>query len=348
MKPKLKPALTMKTLTPLLLATTALSAPSNPHPNALISKFSSLIVFGNSYTDNGIHAYTPPVPPQSNLTSTGGRVWPSYIQQYTGINLYDYAVSGAVCDAVIANTERNGIKQDQLPAFLADNSWRDTRTNEPALLNDPDKTVYAIWIGTNDLGYGGFLTEVQPAGMALSYFTECVYAQLDALYSVGARAFVLLNIAPLDLSPVYARAQDGGLATPLFWTDRAAYEANLTRSSEKMRQYLTMVNEVFEYKTPVDVVLNKRYAGSRVAVFDVHALITDIYENPGSYLNGTVPFNVTSTVEQCGSACDASDVRDSYLWYDDLHPSEQTDRIIAREFVKVVKGDTTWARFWRS
>ncbi|KAL4908787.1 hypothetical protein BDW74DRAFT_187320 [Aspergillus multicolor] len=339
----------MKSLfTTLVLASTALSAPTTPNPQGLLSRFSSLVVFGNSYTDNGVYSYTPPVAPQSTSRSTGGRVWPSYIQQYTGINLYDYAVSGAVCDTAIANTPRNGIKQNQLPNFLADNIWRNESTHAPALLNDPDETVYAIWIGTNDLGYGGFLTEVQPDGMPLTYFTECVYEQLDRLYEVGARAFVILNIAPLDKSPVYARAEDGGLPNPQFWTDRASYDGNLTRSSEKMRQYLTMVNAVFEYQTPVDVVIQKRFAGSKVAVFDVHSLITDIWENPGSYLNGTVPYNVTSTIVQCGSACDASDVRDSYLWYDDLHPSEQTDRIIAREFVKVVKGDGTWATFWKS
>jgi hypothetical protein len=76
--------------------------------------------------------------------------------------------------------------------------------------------------------------------------------------------------------------------------------------------------------------------------------MTDIWENPGNYLNGTVPHNVTSSVYQCGDACAASEVRDSYMWYDELHPSEQTDRIVAREFVNVVRGETKWARFWRS
>jgi hypothetical protein len=37
---------------------------------------------------------------------------------------------------------------------------------------------------------------------------------------------------------------------------------------------------------------------------------------------------------------------DSFMWYDELHPSEQTDRVIAREFVDVVKGNSKWATYW--
>lgn len=77
--------------------------------------------------------------------------------------------------------------------------------------------------------------------------------------------------------------------------------------------------------------------------------MTDIYNNPAAYLNGTAPLNVTGTVHQCdasGQQCTDSDSPDSFLWYDALHPSEQTDRVIAREFVGVVKGGSKWATYW--
>jgi hypothetical protein len=257
----------------LALATAASSAPTMLRHQGLLRRFSSLVVFGDSYTDNGVYSYIPPVAPQSNETSTGGRAWPSYVQQYSGVNLYDYAVSGAVCDSVTANTRRSGIKQDQMSSFLTDNSYRDNRTGSRALINPSDETVYAIWIGTNDLGYGGFLTEVQPDGMPLTYFTDCVYEQLDRLHAVGARAFVLMNIAPLDLCPEYARPENGGEETGQYWANKAGYDTNVTRSSEKMRQYFTMVNEVFEYRTPFELLLANRYPGSRFAVYDVHALV---------------------------------------------------------------------------
>ncbi|GFF52113.1 LOW QUALITY PROTEIN: hypothetical protein IFM46972_09459 [Aspergillus udagawae] len=368
------------TLLVLALAPTAtVGGPLQQRSRELLKRFTSLVVFGDSYTDNGIRSYKPPVAaevqPQSSIESevlTISNSQPKqapevvYIRQYTGANVYDYARSGAVCDAVIANTIRNGVKQNQIPSFLGDNGYVSNTTGEPALVNPPDETVYAIWIGTNDIGYGGFLTEVQPAGMPLTYLTDCLYAQLDRLYAIGARVFVLMNMAPLDLSPLYALPQNGGSVNAQYWTDKAAYDSNITRPSEKMRQYVTMVNAVYDYQTPYDVVVADRYPHSRFAVYDVHALVgfvdlpvplgcgtlwlihsqmTDIWANPSHYLNGTAPYNLTSSVYRCGSACASNAVRDSYLWYDDLHPSEQTDRIIAREFVNVVKGKI-WAAYY--
>ncbi|RAL16775.1 SGNH/GDSL hydrolase family protein [Aspergillus homomorphus CBS 101889] len=330
-----------------LASGTAVCAPSK-RSQALLKKFSSLVVFGDSYTDDGVYSYTPPVAEQSTNEWDGGRAWPSYVQQYSGINLYDYAVAGAVCDVMVANSQRNAVKQDQLPAFLADRQYINKTTGQTALINRPEETVYAIWIGTNDLGYGGFLTEVQPAGMPLTYFTECVYTQLDRLHAIGARNFVLMNLAPLDLAPEYALPQNGGLPAGEYWTDKSTYNANITQSSEKMRQYATMVNAVFEYQTPYDVQIAKRYPHSSFAIYDVHSLMTDIWKNPSNYLNGTAPLNVTSSIYRCGNACKSNAVRDSYMWWNDLHPSEQTDRIIAREFVKLVKGQSKWATYWRS
>jgi hypothetical protein len=75
--------------------------------------------------------------------------------------------------------------------------------------------------------------------------------------------------------------------------------------------------------------------------------MTDIYRNPSVYLNGTLPLNVTSSVVQCGPDCSSEDARDSFMWYDTLHPSEQTDRIIAREFLGVVRGGSKWAKYWK-
>ncbi|KAF7162418.1 hypothetical protein CNMCM5623_007709 [Aspergillus felis] len=330
------------TLLVLALAPTAtVSAPLQQRSRELLKRFTSLVVFGDSYTDNGVRSYKPPVAAESAKRSTGGRVWPSYIRQYTGANIYDYAWSGAVCDVLIANTVRNGVTQNQIPTFLEDNGYVSNTTGQPALVNPPDETVYAIWIGTNDIGYGGFLTEVQPAGMPLTYLTDCVYAQLDRLYAIGARVFVLMNMAPLDLTPLYALPQNGGSVNAQYWSDKAAYDSNITRSSEKMRQYVTMVNAVYDYQTSYDVVIANRYPHSRFAVYDVHALMTDMWANPSHYLNGTAPYNVTSSVYRCGSPCASNAVRDSYLWYDDLHPSEQTDRIIAREFVNLIEGKTS-------
>jgi phospholipase/lecithinase/hemolysin len=75
--------------------------------------------------------------------------------------------------------------------------------------------------------------------------------------------------------------------------------------------------------------------------------MTDIWNRPSLYLNGTAPLNVTGYVTQCSNTtCADSAARDSYMWYDELHPSEQTDRIIAQEFVEVVQEKSKWATYW--
>ena len=40
-----------------------------------------------------------------------------------------------------------------------------------------------------------------------------------------------------------------------------------------------------------------------------------------------------------------SEARDSYLWFDELHPSEQANRIVAREIVKGVKDSSQWVKW---
>lgn len=74
-----------------------------------------------------------------------------------------------------------------------------------------------------------------------------------------------------------------------------------------------------------------------------------MYNNPSQYLNGTAPPNVTSWDNQCGTTgavCTREASPDSYLWFDELHPSEQSDRIFAEKFIEVVKGNSPWATYW--
>lgn len=39
---------------------------------------------------------------------------------------------------------------------------------------------------------------------------------------------------------------------------------------------------------------------------------------------------------------------DSFMWRDELHPSEQVDRVIAREVVRVLSGRSKYATYYES
>lgn len=100
-----------------------------------------------------------------------------------------------------------------------------------------------------------------------------------------------------------------------------------------------------------------------------------MFNRPSLYLNGTAPLNVTGAVNSCvfelrGTTADcvlvSGPARDSFLWlvtptegnqpranydwsirrFDELHPSEQADRIVAREVAASIQGKknrwTTW------
>jgi hypothetical protein len=123
---------------------------------------------------------------------------------YSGVKLYDYAVSGAVCSNKMIYRYIASINQPfpdvlgyEAPAFVADAHYVNASTGTNTLFTDkrPDNSVYSMWIGTNDLGVGALLTDNQTPGTNITTFTECVFQAFDLIYAAGARYFVLMNTA---------------------------------------------------------------------------------------------------------------------------------------------------------
>ncbi|KAA8912897.1 hypothetical protein FN846DRAFT_932132 [Sphaerosporella brunnea] len=200
-----------------------------------------------------------------------------------------------------------------------------------------------MWIGTNDLGGAALLDHAQVRGKTLVDYTSCVFSQLGELYHLGARRFVLLNIAPLELAPLYSV-----LGTPgpdRFWLEKGY---NLTDIAASMTEEVAAANEIFSLHAQLAV--KNELWGSKIAILNTNGLIRDIYNHPELYLNGTAPLNVTGYNVHCGVAGNCFDYRiddrDAFLWYDALHPSEQASRVVAREFKATVEGKGKWATYW--
>ena len=119
---------------------------------------------------------------------------------------------------------------------------------------------------------------------------------MDQLYAAGARVFVLMNTAPLQLAPLYANDTVNGVGENHYWPMKPT---NHTAIAEAMHEYTTSINNIFKYQTPYETLVGKRYPGASFVLFDVWQLISDIYDNPTAYLNGTQPANVEGFDQHC-------------------------------------------------
>jgi len=284
--------------------------------------------------------------------------WARWVSNYTGAKLYNYAVSGAVCDNNQIYRYQDSINGpfpdvvEEVQAFVADTKYinKSTHTNTFYPNRRADNTVYSIWIGTNDLGVDGFLTDSSLHETTIPDYVSCIYNRFDGIYKAGGRNFVLFNTAPLQLSPLYGMPEAGGLKISHYWQNKWP---NTTEVSGKMKEYTKLANSLFSYRTPYELLVARRYPGASIAIFDVNSLMTDIYNHPTQYLDA--PANVTGQYLTCDPAaaewwnvCTTQEGREphQFLWYDELHPSERTDQVIAREFAKVVKGESRYATYW--
>ncbi|KAI0130388.1 acetyl esterase [Xylariales sp. AK1849] len=348
-------------LLPLLAATSVAAASCGKE---VLKSVDNLISFGDSYTDEGrLAAYyadkgTPPPGTStagSNSTSSGGYAWGHFATQLLGAKYYDYAVSGAFCSNEIfsrylASINRTfpSVLEDEIPSYLEDVAFIDQATGTNTFYTDreSDNTVYALWIGTNDLGTDAFLTDSQKPGLTITDFIGCIWEVFDNIYSTGGRHFVLLNTAPLEHSPLYAAPENGGVLDDHYWTNKTTY--NMTEYEQKMKEYTTNVNTILDYGVPVELKIKSRWPEASVTVFNVHQLILDIRATPEKYLDA--PANATGYYYHCNiNATDcitSENPPSSFLWYDELHPSERTDEIIAKEFVNLVSGNSSYAAYW--
>ncbi|EEA28699.1 hypothetical protein TMatcc_002946 [Talaromyces marneffei ATCC 18224] len=355
--------LSMKSVSVLVLLSQFATAapPSTPSNHGETSskwklkKFKSLVTFGDSYTDESRFGYfynnngnAPPVgwvDPVNNNTASGGYTWARYVASDANVNLYDYAVSGAVCSNEITprwfahiNGNFPSVLEYEIPAYVADSKY--TTNGTPFLDIPPSETVYSMWIGTNDLGEAAFLTDSQVPGKTLPDYTECVFSALDKIYANGARFFVLQNVIPLQLVPLYAKPENGGVYPN---PDGAT---NVTEVSYRMWESVKSVNNIYKYQLPFELLIQNRYPGAKFAFMDMYSIIADIYYNPDQYFAS--PANVTGYIKQCDATgkCSLAANPESFMWFDDLHPSTKTDSIIAERFVEVVQGRSKYATYW--
>jgi len=183
---------------------------------------------------------------------------------------HNYGISGAVCSSKISGAAMADIKVNEIPAFLADLAFENGST--PFMTLPAAETAYAIWIGTNDLGAMGLL-RADDGPQKVPQYVECVFEAFDSIYATGGRKFVLMNVIPLNLLPMYTLPK--GQGADALYPNKPATEAGLKAANKKLEDMVLASNAAFTNQAEASLKgANPRYPGAEIALYDTHKFVS--------------------------------------------------------------------------
>lgn len=148
---------------------------SGPFKDGDITTF---VTFGDSTTD-------------TVKVFNGGVQWPDYVAGYTGVKLYHYAQSGSTCSNALTPRPFNPLVEWQIPEYKIEKA-------NGTIEIDQAKTLYTIWMGTNDIGPNSIISGSNDA--SVMDVANCLVGSVQALYDAGARNFLFHNVSPIGCS----------------------------------------------------------------------------------------------------------------------------------------------------
>jgi hypothetical protein len=122
------------------------------------------------------------------------------------------------------------------------------------------------------VGAGAFLTDAQVPGKTLPDYTNCVFSALDKVYANGARFFILQNVIPLQLAPLYATPERDGV----YAIQEGNNSTNVTEVSYRMWESVRTVNDIFKYQLPFELLIQNRYPDAQFALMDMYSLVSKL------------------------------------------------------------------------
>jgi phospholipase/lecithinase/hemolysin len=249
----------------LLLASPTLATNVTSWPGW--SKITHLFVFGDSYTQTGFNPLsTQPSPsnplgnpPYPGWTSSNGPNWVDYLAtayNRSTVLTYNLASGGATVDSALVApyaptvvSVKEQVRTQFLPIYGSETKSVAWRAND---------SLFAFFIGINDVGNAWY----RDNSTAIYDSIFSVYASLIRdVYGSGARNFLVLNVPPVNLSPLITAQNDGGYA--IEYEGRVIADWN-TRLVDMMQSFRT------------------EYPDVNVFVHDTHAVFSKILKNPGS------------------------------------------------------------------
>tara|TARA_R110000868_G_scaffold158036_1_gene385736 strand:- start:1792 stop:2895 length:1104 start_codon:yes stop_codon:yes gene_type:complete len=336
--------------------------------------FTKIVAFGDSLSDHGndfhesqvIHSLdhaSPlfPAAPYQDENFSNGLVWVQYLQEdlyalnpKVDVSLLDYARGGAWAEW------RYDIDNGKRPmAGIMNLPWQVSMYLNRVTHDDPNHTLYTVWIGGND-----YLTGRKASGESAAFVINAattqtvnqIIVQLKKLIKSGAKYIVVPNLPDVSKAP-WARF-DKNLSKPGFVSDLA----NLTiEHNDKLQIALAK--------------LQKQNPQAHIMFFNIHALFNKVITNKN--LDGFTFKNVSDPCFPCmlSMKCDvaaktfkpikasiSSDQAilslnpqqsltaikpshtvcknpNDHLFWDLVHPTTKAHELIAREAVKLLQKD---------
>jgi phospholipase/lecithinase/hemolysin len=284
----------------ILMAVLALSAV------AFATSFSSIVVYGDSLSDNG-NLYTAypwfqpfqPTPPYYAGRRSNGPVAVEYLAQRTGAPLVDYAWVGATTGKgnFVDGGTPDAVGFSGMPGMRTAYDWTSGVPVDPSAL-------YVVWGGPNDFFE---LTNPADASMFIDRAVTDLLFLVNDLESRGAEHILVPNMPDLGKTPE-------GLADPA------------------TSFFLTQVTQGFNSALLPAV----QHAGAQY--FDTFSLFTDMVNDPAKY-------GFTNVTSQCFDGATVCADPDQYLFWDNVHPTTAAHSVVGSAMANAVPEPCTLLLF---
>lgn len=270
------------------------------------AKINKVVVFGDSLSDNqNLWNATQWGMPNRNSWFMGhfsnGHVWNEYFSDNVKLPMYNWAVAGAAADTYVVIP---GVTQQV-------DSWKIYMQSAPNY--KPENTLFTVLIGGNDLvNYGRSVDSILAVEQQA----------LEKMILAGARNILLMNLPDLSRAPAFQQRGDGVYI--------AAQVAEFNRRLPQLRDALQM----------------KYGSALTIRMYDMHSKVNDIFNFPSSYgMSNTTQSCLNINTDSSTNYLSAQSLRsnctnpDSFVFWDTLHPTTRTHKILADSVTEFVKAN---------
>jgi len=274
---------------------------------------------------------------------TNGKNWLDYLQDYLNVPVYNWAIAGAATEDYYhlpGIKTINGIvsQVDSWITYMDTNYWGTNNVNSNQFYN-PQNTLFTVLIGGNDLLTYGIKVDTMISQQKIALTRLINFDEKKA----GQKNILLFTLP--DLS-----------RTPLFSPDNLIRQLNANDPKTDPTKIKSQLIEFNEKLVQLAADLQKEYPDRvNIQVFDTFAMMNKLLASrPRDYgvTNKTdscldVISETLDTYSNAGkfrqSCLDAPQKANSFIYYDLMHPTTHTHKLLARHVFCFIRQPKTFS-----